>query len=61
METIYFDIMIGDSFYRQIEYEYLPIFELDYKDVMEHVYSKYPSLRGNKKVHVVKGKKVFRN
>lgn len=59
MKTIYLDIMIGERFFRQIPYEYSPLFKLNFEDVMKYIYSKFPSLKNERDVRIASGNKVF--
>ena len=57
---MYLDIMIGERFYRQISYEYSPLFAIDYKDLIDYVIKKLPSLANEKRIWTIReGKKVF--
>ena len=61
MKTMYLDIMVDDRFYRQIPYEYSPIFAIDYGELVDYVIKKLPSLANEKKSWTIReGKKVFR-
>ena len=61
MKTMYLDIMIGERFYRQISYEYSPLFAIDYQDLIDYVMKKLPSLAKEKRMWTIReGKKVFR-
>ena len=61
MKTMYLDIMVGDRFYRQIPYEYSPLFAIDYGELVDYVIEKLPSLANEKRMWTIReGKKVFR-
>ena len=51
--------MIGERFYKQIAYRYSPLFDIDYDDLMEHIYKECPSLR-DKEFKIIEGKKVYK-
>ena len=58
---MYLDIMVGDRFYRQIRYEYSPLFAIDYDDLIDYVLKKIPSLAKEKKPwRIMEGKKVYK-
>lgn len=59
-KTIYLDIMIHGRFYKQVSYEYSPLFKIDYEDVIKHVLEKCPSLKNKKDWSIIEGKRVFR-
>jgi hypothetical protein len=59
MKTIYLDIMVRGRFYRQVSYEYSPLFKIDFEDIIKHVMEKCPSLRDKKDVTIIEGKRVF--
>lgn len=42
------DVMVGDRFYCQLRYEYLPCFVIDARELERFVTSKRPELRGVK-------------
>ena len=59
---MYLDIMVGDRFYRQISYEYSPLFAIDYGELVDYVLKKLPSLAKEKRMWTIReGKKVFNN
>lgn len=47
-KTTYVDIMVDGIFYRQMPYEYSPIFPIDADDVAKCVKDKFPSLATKK-------------
>lgn len=46
METIIFDVMLGDKFVCQFVYKHCPAFKVNFDEVLEVLYTKRPSLRG---------------
>lgn len=60
MKILYLDIMVKGRFYRQIPYEYSPLFKIDHEDVLNYVLRKCPSLKDKKDWSIIEGKKVFR-
>lgn len=60
MDKIYLDIMVKGRFYKQVSYEYSPLFNIDYMDIIKHVLEKCPSLKDKKDWSIMEGKKVFR-
>ena len=60
MNKIYLDIMVKGRFYRQIPYEFSPLFKIDYEDMLNFVLRKCPSLKGKNDWSIMKGRKVFR-
>ena len=59
-KTIYLDIMVHGRFYKQVSYEYSPLFKIDYTDVIKHVLEKCPSLKDKKDWSIMEGQRVFR-
>ena len=43
VDKIYLDIMVGGRFYRQIPYEYSPLFKIDFEDLIKYVLEKCPA------------------
>ena len=60
MDKIYLDIMVKGRFYKQIPYEFSPLFKIDQEDIIKHVLEKCPSLKDKKDWSIMEGKKVFR-
>jgi hypothetical protein len=46
MKTIYLDIMRGGRFFRQLAYDYCPLFPIDIKELQDFVEKRFPSLAG---------------
>lgn len=44
-KVIYIDIMVNNRFYRQMPYQYNPLWEIDIADVKSNVLNAYPNLR----------------
>jgi hypothetical protein len=56
MRTCYLDVMVNDRFFRQVKYEYSPLFKVKAEDIAEYVMGKFPALRSEKKrVDIVVG------
>ena len=47
-KVIYIDIMVNDRFYKQMPYQYNPLWEIDVRDVEKNVLKKYSHLNGKK-------------
>lgn len=47
-QTIYIDIMVGGRFYKQMPYQYNPLWKIDTRDVEKEVLKKYSHLNGKK-------------
>lgn len=45
-KTIYIDIMVDGRFYKQMPYQYNPLWEIDTSDVEKEVLKKYSHLSG---------------
>ena len=48
MQTIYLDIMVEGRFYKQLTYNYPPLFRIEWEDVQKFILNSLPSLRGKK-------------
>lgn len=48
METLTFDVMLGDRFVCTLHYKYCPLFPIDFKDLERFILSKRPTLRNKK-------------
>lgn len=44
-KVIYIDIMVDGRFYRQMPYQYNPLWKIDIADVKSNVLNAYPNLR----------------
>ena len=44
--VVYIDIMLGNRFYTQLEYEYCPLWPIEEKEVETFIESRCPSLKG---------------
>lgn len=61
METKYYDIMIGDTFHKQVAIQFSSIFKFDEEDLLREILSKAPELAREKRPwKAIEGKKVFR-
>ena len=47
-KTIYIDIMVDGRFYKQMPYQYNPLWEIDAMDVEKEVLKRYSPLNGKK-------------
>lgn len=45
MATTLIDIMVGERFFAQVKYNYLPIFPIHLEDMEKFCIEKYPSLK----------------
>ena len=55
MKTIFLDIMLNGKFFRQVKYQYSPIFKFNIEDMANYVLEKYPSLKKEKHVEIAVG------
>lgn len=46
--VVYIDIMLGGRFYKQLAYEYCPLWPVKEKEVKTFIESRCPSLKGRK-------------
>ena len=47
-KTIYIDIMVDGRFYKQMPYQYNPLWKIDARDVEKEVLKRYSNLNGKK-------------
>lgn len=48
MKTIFLDILVDNKFYRQLKYEYCPLWRINLNDVEAFILSKLPWLKREK-------------